>query len=91
MPAPIAGLGQHLLHLVQPWGTGSPLAAIDSTVLRALGGVWHQKHREAGEVPHPAIATEAHWTRSDWHGWGYGGKLQLVTTVADVGFPWPPH
>jgi hypothetical protein len=64
--------------------------AIDSTPLRACGGVWHKKDREAGTVPHttrPSIATEAHWTKSGWHGWVYGGKLHLVTTVAAVWIP----
>jgi hypothetical protein len=33
-------------------------------------------------VPHTSIDTEAHWTKSGWHGWVYGWKLHLVTTVA---------
>ena len=61
--------------------------AIDSTVLRARGGVWHKKDREAGVVPHTSIDTEAHWTKSGWHGWVYGWKLHLVTTVAAVWIP----
>jgi hypothetical protein len=59
-----------------------PLAAIDSTVLRARGGVWHKKHREAGEVPHTSIDTQAGWIKSGWHGWVYGWKLHLVITVS---------
>jgi hypothetical protein len=38
-------------------------------------------------VPHPAIDPEAHGTTSGWHGWVYGWKLPLVTTVAGV---WRP-
>jgi hypothetical protein len=87
LPAQIACLGQHLVQVIRPWGSGSPLAAIDSTVLTARGGVWHQKHRAAGKVPHTSIDTEAHWTKSGWHGWVYGWKLHLVTTVADVWIP----
>ncbi len=87
LPAQIACLGQQLVQLLRPWGEGSPLAAIDSTVLSARGGVWHQKHRAAGEVPHTSIDTEAHWTKSGWHGWVYGWKLHLVTTVAEVWIP----
>ncbi len=68
-------------------GPGAGAAAIDSTVLRARGGVWHQKHREAGIVPHTSIDTEAGWTKSGWHGWVYGWKLHLVTTVAAVWIP----
>jgi len=73
-------------HLQRPPECGRA-AAIDSTCLRAKGGVWHKKHREAGEVPHTSIDTEAHWTKSGWHGWVYGWKLHLVTTVAGVWIP----
>jgi len=61
--------------------------ALDSTVLHARGGVWHKKHRDAGVVPHTAIDTEAGWTKSGWHGWVYGWKLHLATTVAAVWIP----
>ena len=87
LPAQIACLGQYLLAMLRPWETGGRAAAIDSTVLRAHGGVWHKKHREAGIVPHTSIDVEAHWTKSGWHGWVYGWKLHLVTTVAAVWLP----
>jgi hypothetical protein len=56
-------------------------------VLRSRGGVWHKKNRESGEVPHTSIDTEAHWTKSGWHGWVYGWKLHLITSVAAVWIP----
>lgn len=87
LPARIGCLGRCLVERLDPWGEPGRAAAIDSTVLRALGGVWHRKHREAGVVPHTSIDTEAHWTKSGWHGWVYGWKLHLVTTVADVWIP----
>ena len=87
LPAQIACLGQHLVALLRPWAACGRAAAIDSTVLRALGGVWHKKDREAGVVPHTSIDTEAHWTKSGWHGWVYGWKLHLATTVAGVWLP----
>lgn len=87
LPAQIACLGQHLLVLMQPFETYGQAGAIDSTVLRANGGVWHKKDREANLVPHTSIDTEAHWTRSGWHGWVYGWKLHVVTTVAAVWLP----
>jgi hypothetical protein len=88
LPAQIACLGQHLLARIQPWEQTGRAVAIDSTVVRAFGGaVWHKRDREAGHVPHSAIDTEAHWTKSDWHGWVYGWKLHLVTTVAAVWIP----
>ena len=87
LPAQIACLGAHLVGLLDPWGRFGCAAAVDSTVLRALGGVWHKKDRAAGVVPHTSIDTEAHWTKSGWHGWVYGWKLHLATTVAAVWIP----
>lgn len=87
LPTQIACLGRHLVCLIQPWADTGRAAAIDSTVLRAIGGVWHSKHREQGMVPHTSIDTEAHWTKSGWHGWVYGWKLHLVCTVASVWIP----
>ena len=46
-----------------------------------------KKDREQGVVPHTSIDTEAHWTKSGWHGWCYGWKLHLVATVAAVWIP----
>lgn len=61
---------------------------MDSTVLRAKdGAVWHKKDRETGKVPHTRIDTQAHWTKSGWHGWVYGWKLHLASAVADAWIP----
>src|SRR5512133_1203250 len=87
LPAQIGCLGRYLVARIQPWAHYGRAAAIDSTVLRANGGVWHQKDREKGEVPHSSIDTEAHWTKSGWHGWVYGWKLHLVSTAAAVWIP----
>jgi hypothetical protein len=65
--------------------------AVDSTPLRALGGVWHKQDCEAGIVPHTSIDTQAHWTQSGWHGWVYGWKLHLAVTVAKVRIPLAAH
>jgi hypothetical protein len=87
LPAQIGCLGRYLVALIQPWAECGRAVAIDSTVLRARGGVWHKKDREAGVVPHSSIDTEAHWTKSGWHGWVYGWKLHIVATVAKVWIP----
>ncbi len=76
-----------MVERLEPWRQDGRAAAIDSTVLRARGGVWHRKDRQAGVVPHTSIDTEAHWTKSGWHGWVYGWKLHLVSTVAAVWIP----
>ena len=87
LSAQIGCLGRALVELLVPWANCGRAAAVDSTVLRARGGVWHKKDRETGSVPHTSIDTEAHWTKSGWHGWVYGWKLHLITTVAAVWIP----
>jgi Transposase DDE domain len=87
LPGQIGCLGRALVARIEPWARCGRAAAMDSTLLRAQGGVWHKKHREAGIVPHTRIDTEAHWTKSGWHGWVYGWKLHLATTVAAVWIP----
>ncbi len=87
LPDQIACLGVEFVGLLAPWRERGRAVAIDSTALAARGGVWHKKHREAGVVPHTSIDTEAHWTKSGWHGWVYGWKLHLVVTVAGVWIP----
>lgn len=87
LPAQIGCFGRYLVALIQPWVQCGRAGAIDSTVLRANGGVWHKKDREKGEVPHTSIDTEAHWTKSGWHGWVYGWKLHVVSVVAAVWIP----
>lgn len=51
LPAQINLLGRYLLSILNPWAECGPAAAIDSTVLRARGGVWHKKDRAAGVAP----------------------------------------
>lgn len=88
LPAQIACLGRFLVQQLAVWAQTAQAAAIDSTVLRACGGVWHKKDRLAGEVPHSSIDTEAHWTKSQHHGWVYGWKLHVVVCAA--GYVWLP-
>jgi Transposase DDE domain len=87
LPEQIGSLGRHLVALLRPWANSGRAVALDSTLLRAKGGVWHKKDWEKGEVPHASIDTEAHWGKSGWHGWVYGWKLHLATTVAGVWIP----
>ena len=87
LPAQIGCLGRYLVTVLQPWLASARAAAIDSTVLRARGGVWHKKDREAGVVPHTSIDTEASWTKSGWHGWVYGWKLHLVCAAGAIWIP----
>jgi hypothetical protein len=87
LPTQIGCLGRYLVELIAPWASCGRAVAVDSTVLRSKGGVWHKKDREKGEVPHSSIDTEAHWTKSGWHGWVYGWKLHIACAVAAVWIP----
>jgi hypothetical protein len=87
LPGLIGALGRHLVTLLQPWQQAGRAAALDSTALRANGGVWHKKHREQGIVPHSSIDTDANWSKSGYHGWWYGWKLHCASAVASVWIP----
>jgi hypothetical protein len=87
LPGLIGALGRHLVALIQPWAQIGRAAAVDSTMLRANGGVWHKKHRQQGIVPHSSIDTEAHWSKSGYHGWWYGWKLHFACAVTSFWLP----
>jgi len=87
LPSLIGRLGRHLITILNPWAQQGQGAACDSTVIRAHGGVWHKKDREAGIVPHSSIATAAHWSKSGWHGWWYGWKLPLAVSIGSLWIP----
>lgn len=87
LPALIGRLGRLLVELLQPWAGCGRAAVVDSTPLPAKGRVWHQQDRAAGLVPHRTIDTDAHWSRSGYHGWWYGWKLHLAGTVAAIWLP----
>jgi len=87
LPAQIGCFGRYLVSLIAPWARCGRAVALDSTVLRSNGGVWHKKDREQGKVPHSSIDIQAHWTKSGWHGWVYGWKLHVASIVAAVWIP----
>jgi transposase len=87
LPGEIGQIGQLLVKLLHPWQQQGHAVAIDSTPLRAKGGVWHKKQRDQGLVPHSTIDTEAGWSKSGYHGWWYGWKLHLVCAVTTFWLP----
>jgi hypothetical protein len=87
VPARIGCLGRLLVQVLTPWAEQGHGAALDSTALRARGGVWHKRDREPGVVPHTSIDTEAAWSKSGWHGWWYGWKLHLAVTIGRLWIP----
>jgi len=87
LPEQIGRLGRLLVEALQPWQRCGRAVAVDSTPLRANGGVWHQKHRRQGVVPHSSIDTQAGWSKSGYHGWWYGWKLHLACAVSWLWIP----
>jgi DDE family transposase len=87
LPGLIGCVGRHLVGVLHPWAAHGRAVAVDSTPLKTSGGVWHKKHKEAGEIPHTSIDTEAGWSKSGWHGWWYGWKLHLAVSVGSVWIP----
>jgi len=87
LPGLIGRLGRQLVTVLKPWAQQGHGVACDSTAVRAHGGVWHKKDREAGVVPHTSIDTEAHWSKSGWHGWWYGWKLLLAVSIGSLWIP----
>ena len=87
LPGLIGCLGRHLVAVLTPWASSGRAVAVDSTPLKTSGGVWHKQHKEAGEIPHTSIDTEAGWSKSGWHGWWYGWKLHLAVAVGSVWLP----
>lgn len=91
VPPPLPGLlgrlGRHLVTLLTPWAQQGHGTACERTMVRAHGGVWHKKDREAGVVPHSAIATEAHWSKAGGQGWWYGWQLHLAVSLGPLRIP----
>jgi hypothetical protein len=61
------------------------ISAIDSTLLKAKGGVWHKSSMKKGIVPCSGIDTDARWGYSHTKGWVFGYKLHLTSTTAAIG------
>ncbi len=57
------------------------ITAIDSTLLKAKGHVWHKLSMKKGIVPYPCIDTDARWGYSHFKGLVFGYKLHLTSTT----------
>ena len=70
-------------HLFVTEGLADPtITAIDSTLLKAKGHVWHKSSMKKGVVPRSGIDTDARWGYSHTKGWIFGYKLHLTSTTA---------
>ena len=63
------------------------IAAVDSTLLKAKGPIWHKSSMEKGKLPRPGIDTDARWGYSHTKGWIFGYKLHLTCTVGKIVLP----
>ena len=57
------------------------VVAIDSTLLRAKGSVWHKSSMENGIIPCSGIDTDARWGFSHTKGWIFGYKLHITSST----------
>lgn len=57
------------------------ILAIDSTLVKAKGHVWHKSSMTKGLVPRSGIDTDARWGFSHTKGWIFGYKLHMVCST----------
>jgi hypothetical protein len=60
------------------------IAASDGSAFATPGPVWHKKDKAAGHIPEGlhGLDTQADWIQSTYHGWVYGYKAHVTTSVA---------
>ena len=68
--------------LVDPY-----IVAIDSTLLKAKGHLWHKSCMNKGIVPRSGIDTDAMWGFSRTRGWIFGYKLHLTSSTGSLTVP----
>ena len=68
--------------LVDPY-----IVAIDSTLLKAKGHLWHKSSMDKGIVPRSGIDTDARWGFSHNKGWIFGYKLHLISSTGSTIVP----
>ena len=61
---------------------GLSITAIDSTLIKANGHVWHKSSMKKGVVSRSGIDTDARWGYSYTKGWVFGYKLHLTSTTS---------
>ncbi len=63
------------------------IVSVDSSLLKARGGVWHKTSMEKGIVPHRSIDTDARWGKSRTKGWVFGYKLHISCSTGSLIVP----
>jgi len=63
------------------------IVAIDSTLLKAKGHIWHKSSMIKGIIPHSGIDTDARWGFSHTKGWIFGYKLHMISSTGSLIVP----
>jgi hypothetical protein len=63
------------------------ITAVDSTLMKTKGSVWHKSSMKKGVVPRSGIDTDARWGYSRTKGWIFGYKLHLTCTTGELVVP----
>jgi hypothetical protein len=63
------------------------IVAIDSTLLKARGHVWHKSSMNKGIAPRSGIDTDARWGFSHSKGWIFGYKLHMISSTGSLIIP----
>ncbi|MBV9178945.1 MAG: transposase, partial [Nitrososphaeraceae archaeon] len=63
------------------------IVAIDSTLLRAKGHLWHKSSMIKGIVPRSGIDIHARWGFSHTKGWVFGYKLHITASTGSLIVP----
>jgi hypothetical protein len=61
--------------------------AIDSTLLKSKGHVWHTSSMSKGIVPRSGIDTDSRWGFSHTRGWIFGYKLHMISSTDSIVVP----
>jgi hypothetical protein len=80
----IVVITNHFIHegMIDPY-----IVAIDSTLLKAKGHIWHKSSMKKDIVPRSGIDTDARWGFSHTKGWIFGYKLHLISSTGSTIVP----
>ena len=70
------------IRLVDPY-----IVAIDSTLLKARGHLWHKSSMIKGVIPRSGIDIDARWGFSHTKGWIFGYKLHITSSTGSLIVP----
>lgn len=90
LPEQIALVGTHLLALLQPWMEQGRAGAIDSTLLRAKGGMWHKKIAKKAACPIPRLILKPTGANPNGTAGSMAGNCMSSSRWPMSGYRWPP-